>query len=119
MCFAVLRPRSGTWRRSPHLKWTTTDAGVSAAAALQLQLLTQFSARVRPGGLLVYATCSLSRVENQGVAASFATDPAGAHFAPEPFSRDFGFEPLGGGLTILPAAYDTDGFFVAAWRRCD
>jgi len=108
---------SGTWRRAPHLKWTTTPAQVTAAAATQLQLLTTYSAHVRPGGRLLYATCSLSRFENEAVVADFlATHPA---FKPEAPSQNFGFIPdlATGGLTVLPARHNTDGFFVAALRR--
>ena len=79
------------------------------------QLLAQFAAGVRPGGRLVYATCSLSRRENGEVVAAFlAEHPA---FRPEPFARSFGFEPGALGLTLWPARHDTDGFFVASLRR--
>ncbi len=106
---------SGTWRRSPHLKWTTAPALMAERAQLQRKLLTQFAASVRPGGRLVYATCSLSRRENEDVVAAFlAEQPT---FRAEPFAHPFGFEPRGAGLTILPARHDTDGFFVASLRR--
>jgi len=106
---------TGTWRRSPHLKWTTSAGQVSAAAEKQLALLTQFAALVRPGGRLIYATCSLSRLENEDVAAAFlAAQPA---FAAEPAAHPFGGTPRSVGLAILPAAHNTDGFYVAALRR--
>ncbi|HVU24266.1 MAG TPA: RsmB/NOP family class I SAM-dependent RNA methyltransferase [Opitutus sp.] len=106
---------SGTWRRAPHLKWTTTDADVTAAATTQLELLAGAAQRVRPGGWLIYATCSLSRRENEDVVAAFLA----AHdcFSPEPPVRSFGAPYRGGGTTFLPALHDTDGFFVAALRR--
>ena len=106
---------SGTWRRSPHLKWTTTPALVEARAALQLRLLTQFSHCVKPGGNLVYATCSLSHRENEDVVAAFLQQHR--EFEPAPFVRTFGLTPRGAGLMILPSRYDTDGFFVASLRR--
>ena len=106
---------SGTWRRAPHLKWTTTPAQIAAAARRQLALLREFSRRVRPGGRLVYATCSLSRHENEDVVAAFLAGQA--EFAPERFATPFGFTPHAGGITILPAQYDTDGFFAASLRR--
>jgi 16S rRNA (cytosine967-C5)-methyltransferase len=106
---------SGTWRRAPHLKWMTTPESIARAAAVQQTLLAQFAARVRPGGRLVYATCSLCRRENAQVLAAFLA--AHPDFAPAPFARDFGFTPTAGGLTIWPAAHDTDGFFVASLRR--
>ncbi len=106
---------SGTWRRSPHLKWTTTAEIVAARAQLQRTLLDRFAACVQPGGRLVYATCSLSHVENEDVITAFLT--AHRDFAVEPPAQTFGFEAGPAGLTILPARHDTDGFFVAALRR--
>jgi 16S rRNA (cytosine967-C5)-methyltransferase len=106
---------SGTWRRAPHLKWTTTPADVEGAAKLQSELLSRFSRHVRPQGRLIYATCSLSRKENDDVIAAFL----GSHadFSIEPATRDFGGLSQGRGVTFLPATYDTDGFFVACLRR--
>lgn len=95
---------SGTWRRAPHLKWTTTESTVLRAAAQQLALLPAFAARVRPGGRLIYATCSLSARENEDVVTAF-------------LARQSEFEPERPARTILPAAHDTDGFFVASLRR--
>ena len=105
---------SGTWRRAPHLKWVTTPQNIARAATVQLNLLAQFAAQVRPGGRLVYATCSLCRRENAEVLAAFLA--ARPDFAPVPLARTFGFTPTGGGLTIWPATHDTDGFFVASLR---
>ncbi len=106
---------SGTWRRSPHLKWTTTPATVAEHARQQLALLARFAPCVQPGGHLVYATCSLCPDENEGVLAKFLADHPG--FAPRPPVQAFGFEPGPAGLTLLPARHDTDGFFVATLRR--
>lgn len=106
---------TGTWRRAPHLKWVTRSEHLARAAAKQSALLRQFAPLVRPGGLLVYATCSLARSENSAVVAAFLRDhPAFTLHRPE---ADFGFAPAECGLTIWPARHDTDGFFVAALRR--
>ncbi len=95
---------TGTWRRSPHLKWCTSEADIAAAAQLQRELLSRFAAHVRPGGRLVYATCSLSRCENEAIADAFLA--AQRDFAPESPAH-----------TILPHTHNTDGFFVATFRR--
>lgn len=107
---------SGTWRRAPHLKWITTPQTVADRAQLQLKLLHHFAPCVQPGGRLLYATCSLSERENAGVVRTFLSAHCG--FALEPVARTFGYaaDPEGG-LTILPARHDTDGFFVAQLRR--
>jgi 16S rRNA (cytosine967-C5)-methyltransferase len=106
---------SGTWRRAPHLKWTTTSQQIVNAAVTQRTLLADLSERVRPGGRLLYATCSLNQMENETIVADFlATHP---RFASESPQRDFGGIIRGGGLTLLPALHNTDGFFIAAFRR--
>ncbi|MES2695735.1 MAG: RsmB/NOP family class I SAM-dependent RNA methyltransferase [Verrucomicrobiota bacterium] len=106
---------SGTWRRSPHLKWATTPAVIAERAALQASLLAQFSAAVRPGGRLVYATCSLSSEENESVVAAFLK--AHPDFAPASFARTFDAIPRDAGLLFLPSRHDTDGFYVASLLR--
>jgi 16S rRNA (cytosine967-C5)-methyltransferase len=95
---------SGTWRRSPHLQWTTTPGQIRAKAVRQARLLADHAPRVRPGGQLVYATCSLCRTENEAVVAGF-------------MAREPGFEPEIAGLRLWPADHDGDGFFVAWLRR--
>ncbi|HUJ43969.1 MAG TPA: RsmB/NOP family class I SAM-dependent RNA methyltransferase [Opitutaceae bacterium] len=106
---------SGTWRRAPHLKWCTAAADVAAYARHQQDLLAGFSHQLHPGGMLVYATCSLSRHENQEAARAFlAVHPAFVPLAP---ARTFDCVAGDPGLTILPARHNTDGFFVAAFRR--
>lgn len=106
---------SGTWRRAPHLKWVTTPATIARAAATQRALLDKFARHVRPGGQLVYATCSLCRQENEANVAHFLE--AHPEFAPAPFEQTSGLTPQPLGLTIWPAAHNTDGFFVAHLRR--
>jgi 16S rRNA (cytosine967-C5)-methyltransferase len=118
---------TGTWRRSPQLKWTTTPQSIAADAARQRDVLHRFSALVKPGGRLIYATCSLSRVENEDTIAAFlASHP---DFTPAPLAglstpglrpachvlRDMPAPPSS--LTILPSTCDTDGFFASAMRR--
>lgn len=95
---------SGTWRRAPHLKWTTSAGDVAKAAELQARLLDELCARVRPGGRLIYATCSLSHMENDDVVTAFLA--AHADFKAEAPAR-----------TILPADHNTDGYFTASFAR--
>jgi 16S rRNA (cytosine967-C5)-methyltransferase len=97
----------------------TTLADLDASATLQARLLADFARYVRPGGLLVYATCSVFRRENRAVTAAFLA-AHGAEFQPEPPAHDFGFPPLAdgpAGLAITPGLHDNDGFYVAAFRR--
>lgn len=106
---------SGTWRRAPHLKWTSGVAAIARAAERQRRLLDQYSAYVKPGARLVYATCSLCRSENEAVVEAFLA--AHPEFAAEPLAPIAPLEAGPFGLTILPAALDSDAFFVSAMRR--
>jgi 16S rRNA (cytosine967-C5)-methyltransferase len=106
---------SGTWRRAPHLKWITTEAQIIQAATRQEALLDAFSRSVAPGGRLIYATCSLSRRENEDVVAAFLREHA--EFETAPFANTFGGTVRDDGLTIMPSLHNTDGFFVASLRR--
>ncbi len=106
---------SGTWRRQPHLKWYVKPETIAAFAKTQLEILTLNAPRVKPGGLLVYATCSLSHHENQDVAAAFLqTHPA---FVAEKPAQWHGGEFDGLGTSLLPGTLNTDGFYVAVLRR--
>jgi 16S rRNA (cytosine967-C5)-methyltransferase len=95
---------SGTWRRSPHLQWTTTPGQIRAKAQRQARLLADHASLIRPGGQLVYATCSLCRTENEAVIAGF-------------LEHQRGFAAEIPGLRLWPADHDGDGFFVAWLHR--
>lgn len=95
----------GTWRRGPDRKWRIDADAIEELVALQRQLLARAAALVRPGGRVVYATCTLLRAENQGVVETTT-------LAPSPLGC---FE--GEAYEITPDAFDTDGFFVAAFTR--
>mgnify|MGYP002634873980 CR=1 FL=1 len=106
---------SGTWRRAPHLKWVSDPDSVTEYATRQLDLLKQYSASVKPGGQLIYATCSLNHSENGAVVAAFLDQQA--EFTVVPPHSDYGYESQSLGLTMLPSRHNTDGFFVASFRR--
>lgn len=106
---------SGTWRRLPHMKWSLRPENLAKFAATQRQILNQQAAHARPGGLLVYATCSLNRAENHDVAAAFLADHP--MFTTERPAHDFGGVFDGLGTTLLPGTRDSDGFYVALLRR--
>jgi len=107
---------SGTWRRQPHLKWYVKPEIIAAFTETQIAILQANAGRVRPGGLLVYATCSLSHHENRDVVSAFlqATPDFRVEIPPRPFGD---FDGLG--TSILPGTRNTDGFFVAVLRRRD
>ncbi len=106
---------SGTWRRSPHLKWTTTPEAIEVYAEKQLALLHHHAANVAADGLLIYATCSLNRSENCDVVEAFLQ--RNPEFSALPPNHDFGYTLGEFGLSLMPARHNTDGFHVAALRR--
>jgi 16S rRNA (cytosine967-C5)-methyltransferase len=106
---------SGTWRRQPHLKWYVKPETIASFTRTQLEILTAQAPRVKPGGLLIYATCSLSHHENQDVVAAFLK--AHPQFTPLPAADTHGGTFDGLGTTLLPGTRNTDGFYVATLRR--
>lgn len=108
---------TGTWRRAPHLKWSTTPEEIAAHARRQTDLLERYHSLVRPGGLLVYATCSLARTENEAVIEGFRSRHPDFHPPSEPLRVLPRALPAAGGHTLLPSLYDTDGFYAAVLRR--
>lgn len=102
---------SGTWRRQPHLKWYVKPETIAAFTKTQLEILSINAPRVKPGGLLIYATCSLSHHENQDVAAAFLKTHSA--FKAEKPAQDHGGTFDGLGTSLLPGTRNTDGFYVA------
>jgi 16S rRNA (cytosine967-C5)-methyltransferase len=99
------------WRRSP--------AAIERLADLQRRLLAQAALLLRPGGTLVYATCTLSAAENEEVVASteaeapLAADDLGAEYPELAAPTDSRF------LTVRPDRDRTTGFFIARLKRHD
>ena len=106
---------SGTWRRQPHLKWYLKPETIPSFNQTQLSILTANAPLVKPGGHLVYATCSLSHYENQDLVAKFLA--AHPQFTAEKPKQDHGGDYDGLGTTLLPGVRNTDGFYVAVLRR--
>ena len=104
---------TGTWRRNPELRWRLTPERLARFVTAQAYLLDLGWELVRPGGVLVYAVCSLLAEEGRGQAEAFAArSSAVSEKLPMPGGR-----PAGPGRLLSPAQDGTDGFFVARWRR--
>jgi 16S rRNA (cytosine967-C5)-methyltransferase len=103
---------TGTWRRNPELRWRLDPARLERLVKLQAYLLDLGAELVRPGGILVYAVCSLLAEEGRGQAAAFGGRSSMVSEAP-PIP---GGRPAGPGLLLTPGHDGTDGFFVARWR---
>lgn len=101
---------SGTWRRNPEGRWRLTPERLDRVAAIQSRLLDIAAPLVKPGGSLVYATCSILRREGAGQVEDFL----GRHSFWA--VQDAGFEggrADGPGRLLTPGHDGTDGFFVA------
>jgi 16S rRNA (cytosine967-C5)-methyltransferase len=114
----------GTLRRNPDLKWRQSPVLLAELQARQAAILTGAARLVKPGGRLVYATCSLLQAENERLAEAFSSEQAAA-FEPEPVrglleaARVTTAADLvtGANLRLWPDQHGTDGFFAAVWRR--
>lgn len=109
----------GTLRRNPDLKWRQTPEGVEEMRVKQAAILEVASTLVKPGGRLVYATCSLLAEENEEIIASFLRDHS--DFKPlncESLLKQHGIEiETGEQMRLWPHIHGTDGFFAAALER--
>lgn len=116
---------TGTWRRRPDTKWRLTPRNLQERIDQQRQALDAACAFVRPGGSLVYVTCSLLPEENEAQVETFAARHPGFSIAPaapswERLFSQSGLRPRSDGgrmLTLSPATTDTDGFFFCRLSR--
>ena len=112
---------TGTIRRNPDLAWRLSPADTERNVSMQRALLARAADLVRPGGRLVYATCSLLEAENEQRVAEFLSEhpnfgpvPVGEVWthvldSPAPRERDC--------VLLTPRRYGTDGFFIAILER--
>ncbi len=101
---------TGTWRRNPEARWRLTARELERLVALQARLLDVAAQLVRPGGRLVFVTCSLLDEEGAGQVARFLA--ANPRFSADPLDLPLG-SPRGPGWRLQPASDGTDGFFIA------
>jgi 16S rRNA (cytosine967-C5)-methyltransferase len=121
---------SGTWRRKPDAKWRLGEAALRKRCEDQATILRMACNYVRPGGRLVYVTCSFLCEENEDQIAGFLDDRAdfSQEDAGQALLRSGALTDIGvreaarwrtsaGALRLTPASADSDGFFVASLRR--
>lgn len=107
---------TGAWRRNPDARWRLTEAELAEFPSRQVGILHRYAPLVRPGGRMVYASCSVFRSENEEVVDAFLAE-----------HPDFEVKPLEGldsetldakgRLKLLPHVHGTDGFFAAGLVR--
>jgi 16S rRNA (cytosine967-C5)-methyltransferase len=109
----------GTLRRNPDLKWRHGPEAVAELAAKQRRILAAAAQLLKPGGRLVYATCSILREENDAVADDFQREHP--DFEPLSCSELLAAQRIsidtGERLRLLPHRHGTDGFFAAAFVK--
>jgi len=109
----------GTLRRNPDMKWRQPESAVTEMAAKQAAILASAARLVKPGGRLVYATCSLLAEENRAVVDAFLA--AQPDFALRPASEVLSAQGIaldtGPCLELTPDRHHTDGFFAAVLQR--
>jgi len=108
---------SGTWRRHPDAKWRLTAAQLERRMAEQDAVLAAAATYVRPGGRLVYVTCSLLAEENEDRVVAFLTAHPNFTTTPVEIAGTERWLTDGGFLRLTPLTAGTDGFFVAALTR--
>nr|WP_255568595.1 RsmB/NOP family class I SAM-dependent RNA methyltransferase [Neoroseomonas alba] len=113
---------TGTWRRNPDARLRTRPEDLAELVAVQDEILARASELVRPGGRLVYATCSLLPQENEEQMDRFLARAPG--FVPVPLERlwtallpGVGVPCAGPWMSLSPGANGTDGFFCAVLER--
>jgi 16S rRNA (cytosine967-C5)-methyltransferase len=109
----------GTLRRNPDMKWRQTPEDVGELVGKQASLLSAGARLVKPGGRLVYATCSILEEENRGIAGEFLADHAQFRSIPASEVLDKGRIRLDMGeyFELWPHRHGTDGFFAAIFER--
>jgi 16S rRNA (cytosine967-C5)-methyltransferase len=116
---------TGTWRRRPDTKWRLTQKNLDERIAQQQEALSEAAVFVKPGGALVYVTCSILPEENDRQVARFCAENPGFSIAPaaQNWGALFGAQAPaprssdGSTVTLTPASTDTDGFFFCRMQR--
>ncbi|PRX74545.1 16S rRNA (cytosine967-C5)-methyltransferase [Cohnella sp. SGD-V74] len=116
----------GVIRRKPEIKWNKSEADIGSLSELQSRLLDRVQALVKPGGTLVYSTCTIAPEENENAVRLFLQRHPAFSLEPEGWTeetlgplREAGVatEPFEGMLQLLPDMFGSDGFFIARLRK--
>lgn len=108
----------GTLHRHADARWRQTPESVQELATLQAELLKQTSSWVKPGGILVYSTCTLHPLENEAVIQAFLAHNPRWEICPAPSgSPPAAFATSEGWIKVLPHRAAMDGFFMVCLRK--
>ena len=109
----------GTLRSHPEAKWQKDERDIRRLSKLQKKIVRRLSSYLKPGGILVYATCTLTREENEGVVEDFLDHERGFVLdnARDTLPREAKPMISGKHFLALPHKHNTDGFFAARMRK--
>lgn len=108
----------GTLHKHPDIRWRQTPEGIEKLSKLQSEILQEAATWVKPGGVLVYATCTLSLQENEQVIEGFLATHHHWQIAPPPSdSLAAPFADSNGLIKVWPHLRDMDGFFMVKLHR--
>ena len=105
----------GVIRKKPDIRYNDTEA-LKQLPEIQEQILNNLSRYVKPGGVLLYSTCTVLRRENEAVAEKFLQQHHDFTLEAFPLPEAFG-RVCNGMITLLPSIHETDGFFICKMRR--
>jgi len=108
---------TGTFRRHPDARWRLKVSDLAVMAAMQRSILSAAASAVRPGGLLVYSTCSLEPEENDAQVERFLAENPGWRLEPPAEGVVPAAVLDAGRLRVLPQVHGVDGAFAARLRR--
>ena len=109
---------TGTLQRNPEIRWRLRAGDLTRLAGLQLSLLDNAAGRMKPGGTLVYATCSLEPEENEQVVERFLSGHAGFRLKTPSDDRVKHYCRQDGFFRLSPLQDRSDGFFAAVMQDC-
>lgn len=108
----------GVMRRKPDIKYTKREEDLESLQAIQLSLLKAATRLLKPGGLLIYSTCTVDKTENEGTVAQFLQDVKKMQSTPlQNLPAALDAKQQDGMLQVFPQDFGSDGFFVAAFRK--
>ncbi|MBN6202713.1 16S rRNA (cytosine(967)-C(5))-methyltransferase RsmB [Staphylococcus saprophyticus] len=104
----------GVLRHKPEIKYEQSQHAIESLVEIQLEILNNVKYNLKPGGTMIYSTCTIEQMENENVVYTFLKE-----------NKDFEFDPFEHPITgekvktmqILPQDFNSDGFFITRIRR--